>query len=140
MVCTEAMLLSCRDIVAWRVNLLKNGQTLDAETEEWHMQILNNTKITWMPDYWSPIALADQEWQDAMQSMESMGGLWTCMKDQVLEREEELVEFAAWADTDERKDKLFAGMPKLVQSWANKHASDMKAASSAEDAQVKKAK
>ena len=140
MVCTEAMLMSCRDVVAWRVNLLKNGQTLDAKTEEWHMQIMNNMKTAWMPDYWRPVSLADQEWQDAMQSMESMGGLWMCMKDQVLEREEELVESAAWADTEERKDKLFAGMPKLVQSWANKHASDMKAANSAEDAQVKKAK
>ncbi len=113
------VLRSCRDIVAFRSQPLKPGQRVNQATVEKHLKILPNLKITWC-EFFKPIG--EEAWEE-MNMMESSSSLEKCLKSQILEREEELVQYSRSEVSAERAEEVFAGMPQLVQKFVKSSAS-----------------
>ena len=110
LICTEVLLRSCKDIVAFRSQPLKPGVPLDQATVENNLKILANLKITWC-EFFKPIGV--EAWEQ-LKMLESNSSLEKCLKRQILEREEELVQFYCSEVSAERAEEWFAGMPQLV--------------------------
>ena len=110
LICTEVLLRSCRDIVAFRSQPLKPGVPLDQATVENNLKILANLKITWC-EFFKPIGV--EAWEQ-LKMLESNSTLEKCLKRQILKREEELVQFYCSEVSAERAEEWFAGMPQLV--------------------------
>ena len=125
LICTEVMLRSCRDIVAFRSQPLKPGVPLDPATVEKHMKILTNLKIDWCEVF---MPIGEKAWEQ-MKMLESNITLEKCLKRRILEREDELVRFAELVQfcsevPAERAEEWFVGMPPLVQKLVkNSHGS-----------------
>ena len=121
LICTEVVLRACRDIVAFRSQPLKPGQKVNQKTVEKHLKILPNLKITWC-DFFKPIG--EEEWEK-MNMMRSSSSLEKCLKSQILEREDELAQYARSMSevSAERAEEVFAGMPHLVQKLVKKSSS-----------------
>ncbi len=113
LICTEVLLRSCRDIVAFRSQPLKPGRPVDQATVEKNLKILANLKINWC-EFFKPIG--EEAWEQ-MKMLESNSSLEKCLKRQILEREEELVQFYCSEVSAERAEEWFAGMPQLVQKF-----------------------
>ena len=116
LICTEVLLRSCRDIVAFRSQALKPGVPLDQATVENNVKILANLKITWC-EFFKPIGV--EAWEQ-MKMMLPHSSLERCLKRQILEREEELVQFYCSEVSAERAAEWFAGMPHLVHFFLKK--------------------
>ena len=119
LICTEVVLRSCRDIVAFRSQPLKPGQRVNPATGEKNLKILANLKITWC-EFFKPIG--EEAWEE-MNMMESSSALEKCLKSQILEREEELLQYSISEVSAERAEEVFAGMPHLVQKLVKKSSS-----------------
>ena len=114
LICTEVLLRSCRDIVAFRSEPLKPGEPVNQATVENNLKILANLKINWC-EFFKPIG--EEAWEQ-LKMLESNSSLEKCLKSQILEREEELVQFSCSEVSAERPEEWFAGMPqqKFVKS------------------------
>ena len=117
LLCTDVLLRSCRDIVAFRSQDLKHGVPLDhPATVENNLMILANLKIDWC-EFFKPIGV---ETFEQLKRMEPNSFLESCLKRQILEREQELVQFYCSEVSAERVEEWFAGMPQLVQHFVKK--------------------
>ena len=117
LVCTEVQLRSCRDIAASRAARTHAGTDTTAEEQQKEMWILENLQVKVGGIFWR--TLNEDEWQD-LKSMMSGGEqhyLEISLGDQLLERQEELQDFASEANNATEMETIFAGMPELVKSF-----------------------
>jgi hypothetical protein len=111
LVCLEVLLRICRDVVFERVHHVQTGELMEAERVLEINRALNNLKINWSP-FWEPLGVAD--WHE-VEVMDCEHYVQHCLQDQLLERRDELIQYA-----DQNlavKEHLFEGMPDLVLSF-----------------------
>ena len=110
-VCCEVLLRACRDVVVERVEYVKSGEKMEDSRTVEIMRSLNNLKIDWSP-FWEPVGV--ETWSD-VEEMLCEHYMEHCLQNQILERRDELVE---WAEQyPAAKEFLFGGMPELVWSF-----------------------
>jgi hypothetical protein len=117
LVCTEVMLRACRDIVAARSYHMEAGETMEPSKQVEHCRMLENLQISWCT-FWCCVQ-EGAGWED-VENLVCSHYVEVCLQDQLVERKEELKDYAANVKKPCSLDVLFAGMPALVWSFVQK--------------------
>ena len=115
-VCSQVMLQSCTDIVASRALALHSKKPLEPQKVEKDNKILQNVQINWCR-FWIPLHIS---WR-SVENLKCDNFMLMVLQNDLLDMRDMIVFQAGKLQSNEEFDKIFAGMPILVQTILELH-------------------